>query len=597
MSGLATTDKECRLPPGESALARGASEDAPAGFKIHLRFITGRCVATRVDAREQPEWPPHPGRLYMAMVAAHFETDGSDADKAAEQQALEWLATLPSPRIVAVDHEERLAVTCYVPVNDALQPNSAMLQSAPGMSRSRQSRAFPTVIPQRPLDTREWLPDVSYEWPLPDGHETHLAVLDRLCGEVIRVGHSSSLVMAWTEVGATSSSDDVWEPSDATAGMTCRIAVAGEFERLRNACRADRIDLFAMLKAEIESTKGKVQTAAKERFAEAFGEPFKASLRPPEPTPASLGVWQGYRRSRDVREAARPVWENTYFERDLLILTQQEGPVLNVERTLGLTQALRAAILSSHGSKPMPAWLTGHEEDGSPTSAPHAAFLALPYAGYEHADGHLMGLAIAMPKRVPVQERGRWLGRLLVDPNTGEAATPKLKLWGANLPDWTIQLEERVSPPLTLQNDTWTKPSTTWASVTPVVLDRFPKAPRTEERQAWHAEVIEIIKQACTRAGLPEPLEVDVDSTAWHRGVPRAWAKTRPLRGRAEGTGSAPLGDGFPSLPSKPSRPAKPQVHVWLRFNQPVAGPVILGAGRFLGYGLCKPVAQTAEQS
>jgi CRISPR-associated protein Csb2 len=31
-------------------------------------------------------------------------------------------------------------------------------------------------------------------------------------------------------------------------------------------------------------------------------------------------------------------------------------------------------------------------------------------------------------------------------------------------------------------------------------------------------------------------------------------------------------------------------LHVWLRFDCPVAGPVILGAGRFMGYGLCKPI-------
>ena len=109
-------------------------------LKIHVRFITNRCVATRVDAREQPEWPPHPGRFYMAMVAAHFETDGSDDAKSEERRTLEWLATLPAPRIHCREAAERSPVTYYVPVNDTPQPNKAMLQSAPGMPRSRQSR-------------------------------------------------------------------------------------------------------------------------------------------------------------------------------------------------------------------------------------------------------------------------------------------------------------------------------------------------------------------------------------------------------------------------------------------------------------------------
>ncbi len=559
-------------------------------LKINVSFITGRSVATRVDAREQSEWPPHPGRLYMALVAAHFETDGSIEDKAAECAALECLAGLPAPFIQSVESSERSAVTYYVPVNDAPQPNKAMLQSAPGMPRSRQSRAFPTVIPLSRSGHNETTADVTFEWRMTSGLSEHLPALERLCRETIRVGHSSSLVMVWTEVGAVHEHGDRWEPSDSAADLTCRIAVAGELNRLKDACRAERIDLFAALKTEIESTRGKAQTTAKNRFAEAFGETYKASVRPPEPTPASLGVWQGYRRTQSANGGKQKIHANLYFERDLLVLAKLDGPTLNVERTLGLTHALRAAVIGAYRNAQLPEWLCGHDSDGNPTSSAHAAFLALPFVGYRHADGHLMGMAIALPKGISAAERGRWLSPLLVDQETGEAAESALKLWGQDLPDWTLQLEERPSPPLMLQNETWTKPSTTWASVTPVVLDRFPKASRTDSRSDWHAEVVAIVKQSCTRAGLPEPIDVDIDSTAWHVGVPRAWAKTRRICNRREGPITGPLGDGFPSLPSKPTRPAKPQVHVWLRFDQCVAGPVLVGAGRFQGYGLFKPI-------
>lgn len=574
---------------GENEVAQKVS------LKIHIRFISSRCVATRVDAREQPEWPPHPGRLYMAMVAAYFETDGLDDEKVGERRTLEWLAALPAPHIHSRESVERSSVTYYVPVNDTPQPNMAMLQSAPGMPRSRQSRAFPTVIPNRPFVPDDFDPDVTFEWPgAPDLLE-HLPALERLCREVIRVGHSSSFVMVWSEVSESIDGADCWEPTRAGAEMTCRVAVAGELDRLKEACRGDRINLFGDLKTEIESSSGKVQAAAKQRFEAAFNQPFKSSLRPPEPTPASLGVWQGYRRRRTHVRENDVAYSNSYFERELLILAKLDGPTLNVERALGLTQALRAALIGCHGNASIPVWLCGHDADGSPTASPHAAFLALPFSGYPHADGHLMGLAIALPRGISVADRGRWLGPLLVDQETGEAATTPLKLWGQNLPDWTLQLEERPSPPLILQNETWTMPSTTWASVTPVVLDRFPKESRGDNRRAWHAEVVNIIKVSCTRAGLPEPMEIDIDSTAWHIGVPRAWTKTRRIFGKVGGQVTAPLGDGFPSLHSKKSRPAKPQVHVWLRFDRRVSGPVVIGAGRFQGYGLCKPVSQFGE--
>lgn len=562
---------------------------ANSSFYVHLRFITDRCVAARVDARERPEWPPHPGRFYMALVAAHAETDGPADEKLAERGALEWLAQLPAPRIHAVEIAERSFVACYVPVNDAIQANTSMLQSAPGMPRSRQARAFPTAIPQRCTSSDHETPDVTYEWPVTANGLEHRIALERLCRQVVRVGHSSSLVMAWTDGDKRFAVGQRWEPSAEFADWSCRIAVAGELDRLIAACGAERIELFGNLKHEIESTTGKAQTAAKKRFAEAFGEPYRASLRPPEPTPATLGVWQGYQRAPTAPDPLRQVKHNAHFAGELLILTLYDGPTVDVERTLWLTQGLRAALLAAHGQTPIPTWLSGHAPDGSPTAEPHAAFLALPFVGYPHADGHVMGLALALPVGVPVHERGRWLGPLLVHPQTGDWADGRIRVWWDREAEWTFQLEDRPSPPLILRNQTWTRPSATWASVTPVVLDRYPKTPR-EDRQTWQAEVEEIVRLAVTRAGFSDLDVVCIGSTAWHTGVPRAWGKTRRLRGHGLEPATAPLGDGFPPLPGRPSRPEKPQVHVCLRFKQPVAGPVLLGAGRFLGYGLCMPL-------
>jgi len=574
-----------------------AETRSATGLAIHLRFVTNRCVATQVSNREQPEWPPHPGRVFMALAAAYYETDGTEDDKQAERAALEWLETLPAPHIEYVDADARSPVTCYVPVNDRLSPNKAMLQSAPGMPRSRQSRSFPTVIPLRDAAGNEFDPDTSLIWSdLPDA-EAHLPALDRLCGHVIRVGHSSSLVMVWTSVPDNEPVNDsdrlLLEPTDRIGTTSCRIATAGELERLQAACRADEIELFARLKIEIDSTKGKPRKEAKAKFKQHFGQPYKAALRAPEPSPATLGIWQSYRRVHPG--GTRPIHINSYFERALIVLAKHDGPMLSVERTLGLTRALKQAAIACTGSAPVPAWLSGHDADESPTSEPHAAFLTLPFAGYPHADGHIMGLAIALPRGIAPEERGRWLGPLLVDQQTGDAASRTIKLWGRDLPDWTVQLEDRLSPPRMLQNETWTGPATTWASVTPVVLDRFPKSSRTEDRTGWQREAQEIIATACKRSGLPEPMKIDVDTTAWHAGIPRAWTKTRRLRPPLGEKNETELGDGFPSLPTKPTRPAKPQVHIWLRFDRRVTGPVLLGAGRFQGYGLCMPTTNQPE--
>ncbi|GIX00466.1 MAG: hypothetical protein KatS3mg111_3798 [Pirellulaceae bacterium] len=576
---------------------------ARTALAIHVRFITDRCVAAAINDRDQPEWPPHPGRLFMALAAAHFETDGPDEEKAAERAALEWLERLPPPRLRARSIERRRGVTCYVPVNDRPAPNKAMLQSAPGMPRSRQSRTFPTVVLSR-VGFDDMAPDVSFFWEDISDDIDHFAALERLCSNVIRIGHSSSLVMVWAEQLSRSANgeedfeaDDeigVYVPTSERADTSARIATEGELQRLRDACRADEIEQFAALKELVESTTGKSKREAKAQFQKVIGVKYGKNVRPPEPTPPVIGVWQGYRRVEPAE--LRPVHSNSYFDRDLIILAKMDGPMLSVERTIGLTNALRKTAIECAGGKSAPAWLSGHEPDDSRTTQPHAAFLALPFAGHEHADGHVMGLAIALPHGVSLEERGRWLGPLLVNDSTGQIEPKRIALWARDFPDWTVQLEDRLSPPRMLQIETWTRPSTTWASVTPVVLDRFPKASRVDERSEWQREVEEIVAVSCTRAGLPQPVEVDVDSTCWHRGIPRAWTKTRRLRPPVKDRTETQLGDGFPNLPPKPSRPVKPQVHVWLRFDCPVAGPVIVGAGRFQGYGLCLPIRRQPPQ-
>src|ERR1700737_5000501 len=85
-----------------------------------IRYLNGFTAAAAPDDRERAEWPPHPGRLFMALAAAHFQT-GADPN---ERRALDWLQSLESdgnpmaPYIVAPDAIERSVVTHYVPVND-----------------------------------------------------------------------------------------------------------------------------------------------------------------------------------------------------------------------------------------------------------------------------------------------------------------------------------------------------------------------------------------------------------------------------------------------------------------------------------------------
>jgi len=115
-----------------------------------------------------------------------------------------------------------------------------------------------------------------------------------------------------------------------------------------------------------------------------------------------------------------------------------------------------------------------------------------------------------------------------------------------------------------------------WASVTPMLLDRFPD----------HGNALEearLIADACRNVGLPEPVEVEIYKHSAIKGAPSAY----PARGkRSRPDWSFPMGAKFANRPRR---------HVVLQFAENIEGPVILGAGRFYGFGLCLPLSEGAD--
>ena len=141
-------------------------------------------------------------------------------------------------------------------------------------------------------------------------------------------------------------------------------------------------------------------------------------------------------------------------------------------------------------------------------------------------------------------------------------------------------LELAPSLPATLDRRRWCRTSATWVSVTPVALDRYPRDlrstdPARREEAERDAEVT--LARACVHAGLPEPVVTTV------RFDP-------PLPGSAPVGGWAKQpGRRFPPYRAGSSGTVRPCVHAHLTFPEPVAGPVLIGAGRYHGYGLFLP--------
>ncbi len=539
-------------------------------FSLVIEYLTGYAVATDPTNREQAEWPVPPAKVFMAMAAAHFETNGAGKDKAdedAERAALEWLAGLDPPTMTIPQHTEREVLTVFVPVNDQ-NGGDALL------SRSRQPRTFPRVhVGNEP---------VQMTWQFAsDDDARHLIALETVCRNVTRIGHPSSLIWCRLERDAPTEPTHVPDPS----GLGAKYRTL--FKTMLRSLEADfgqndRDDFQAMsavierLEAEKKQIKGK---GAKERKAD-----FDAKLSEEKrkikdrfgDKPPRGPLYPSFKHAVSYKPVVEPSASDQplYFDPNFIVLKEHDDATqgFNLESTAQITKTLRKLIMDKSKIQPVPSWVGGHECNGDKlTSQNHMALIPLAFVGRhwikaeQFADGHLMGLGIVLPRNLPYRDRANVLAPFLFKENN-EPKPLELTLGKAGI--WKLVRETDLSPKRTLQTLTYTAPSRSWASVTPVLLDRMPKADRVKEPCAWREEVAGIIVKSCEHVGLPEPIAVRVEKTPFFVGSLRAM----PGQG------------GFPQL-----RKGRFQVHVAIEFDRPVQGPVLLGAGRFRGYGLMRP--------
>jgi CRISPR-associated protein Csb2 len=105
------------------------------------------------------------------------------------------------------------------------------------------------------------------------------------------------------------------------------------------------------------------------------------------------------------------------------------------------------------------------------------------------------------------------------------------------------------------------------------VLDRHLKE---KENPARQGEIDDLIRRACVNIGLPEPSNISAGKHSALEGAPSSYP-----------SGGAPRWTGW-RLPE--SLASRPLIHAVVEFSDIVRGPVIIGSGRFVGLGLCRPL-------
>ena len=524
---------------------------------ISLTFPAGRYVAASWDDKEKAEWPPHPARLCLALVDA-LHRGGNDSK---QRDALKWLCQQNAPSEIIVPDKSEIAEHkmdgFFVPQNPS---------SPKDIKHPRKARSFPTVF----LDPDS--PTVFFCWSqskIPDEFEKPLS---SLLAAVPRYGHSSSLVIA-TLSDELPPQGDFWKTiriannSFATPDHSVRVPWAGLLDSAEKVFDAKGREKELSDLIRKNSTLSKSGTLPK-------------SAASPRGRHDPTHHWQGYE-TKSAQELPSAPWNEK-----ILVLRQNGGDRVGLVSTWKLAETFHKALLDHWqrtGADPVPAWLSGHLPAGTtektgPSISCHLSIFPMPYIGAKHADGHLLGLGIAIPNP---QKIGIASSELLFQWNrvfrslcgeTGEInLTPKDRSFSI-----TLSPETSVKPAQALVPKRWTRPAEIWKTVTPIVLDRHPKPHFKKDPVAWRISCQDIIALACANLGLPEPIAIEPSPYSELQGVLPAPAMPAPEK--------------------REGRPARFHIHATIIFPERIVGPLLLGAGRFRGYGLCLPTTDHSDE-
>jgi len=505
---------------------------------LEVEYLSGVSFSAIGPDSDAPDWPPQPDRIFSALVASW----AARGEREEERRALEWLEMLSVPRLFASDAAARASVVAFVPPND---PRSDKQKNAKGVLpalRSRQPRRFPAARPNDPV--------VRLCWPDAEPDETTFSALQALAHDTAYVGHSASLTRCRflldrgaLEWGATK------RPQ--------RGVYEGRLEELRQAY------------------------ARFEKSADKKDRPQKGARIPPEPEAIVT-------RTNLFSDGNR--W---------LILDHITGDMPDLRACALVAKTLRDTFLSGYRKigleDKIPEVVSGHAAGGAPARTPHLAIIPLAFAGFPYADGHVLGFALVPPTGT----------KILTRPGTADSSEAKAfrqalrkltqidengrRILEVKSPEGTprdrafsIDLSLTSEPPADRQSldpALYTRSAHVFATITPIVLDRHLK----EIGAARQEEAARQIAVACRNIGLPEPEVVIVDKHSAIEGAPSAYP-----------SGKSPRWMNWRLPPSLASRQL---THAVIHFAKPIDGPVILGAGRFVGLGLCRPIIDGAADA
>lgn len=497
---------------------------------VTVRFHDGRYHG--LDYRKASEWPPAPARLFQALMAG-AACGASVSVKS--QAALDWLEVLPPPVIAAPRGMAGKAFVNFVPNNDLdaeiAKGNEPDFDKA--VAKTRVSKRF------RPIHFDSDVP-VLYCWYFDDGESEAKEICNAAMG-LYQLGRG--IDMAWAEAA-------IIDPDEADRRLLSHAGIvyqpkgngsAGAQRELicpRSGLRHDLVERFRGMRKRFR-TDG---TNRKQ---------IRLFIQPPKPRLSKV-VYNAPAR-RFVFEL-RPVNDQGSF------VAQELSSAAEFVQEVRDKAATRLCEALPNLTDDVERYLIGRGAQDADKEA-RIRIVPVPSVGSEYADLAIRRLVVYVPQSCPIF--------------ADDLA------WSFAQVDWA-DADGEISKELRRSDDDrmvrrFERRSRRWRSLTPLALRLAPRrridperrigrAKGADERTAEEARASIAVRQALRHVGIDAPVtKVQVQREPFHHRGDRA--------------------DSFGSC----VRFSKDMLwHADVTFTEPVAGPLLLGDGRFVGLGLMR---------
>ena len=487
------------------------------------------------------EWPPSPARLFKALVASAragwAQTNRKAIDdslRVLEQQG--WSENTKLPEIVAPRAELRAPrQRRFVPNNSKNWPPERKLNPQKGIDLEPEPMVGWDV--DAPHTVWYWWPNVE---------ASHVPVLREVSRRVFSVGKGEDLAVLDATDAEPPANAVRWQP--ARSGASLEVPEAG--------CLAVCDAVFARDLNDLPLPAAGVRAVTYASDVAASAQPLPTFV---------LGLWRsGKRCSCDAR-----------------LLCQVVGPIRH------LLDEIRNEVVGLLARSPSerPAMetlvrqvLLGLDDSDKPIAEPHLAILPLPSVLGPYPDGRVRRIALADfgggddPNRRAIVEMAQVLlhGRELRDNGLGTGVVLDTE------PDrqWLRAI---------------TKRSRTWATVTPLV-----QAAKELTGAEWK-RLVEARRKAEQEPAKAAARELHLRKRRLElieRSIRQAIAGQGARIVSVEFTSGGPIAGVHVAAQyrTKGYLSEMPKLHIHVTFDRPVAGPLAVGRGRYVGFGVLWPV-------